>query len=78
VIHHAESWDHDVLQNHLNQHLPESIASREAMLIFDDIDIRKKRNHSVGVARQYAGSIGKVDNCQVAVDLVSAVPGDSP
>jgi SRSO17 transposase len=45
------------------------------MLIFDDVDFRKKGNHSVGVSRQYAGSVGKIDNCQVAVDLVSAVPG---
>jgi SRSO17 transposase len=47
------------------------------MLLFDDVDFRKKGDHSVGVARQYAGSIGKIDNCQVAVDLVLAVPGEA-
>ena len=70
-------WNHHALQEHLNDNIPDSIASREAMLIFDDVDFRKKGNHSVGVSRQYAGSIGKVDNCQVAVDLVSAVPGEA-
>ena len=56
-------WDQDALQNHLNHTIPDSIASDEAMLIFDDVDFRKKGDHSVGVARQYAGSIGKIDNC---------------
>jgi SRSO17 transposase len=70
-------WEPDALQDHLNHNIPDSIASAEAMLIFDDVDFRKKGDHSVGVARQYAGSVGKVDNCQVAVDLVSAVPGEA-
>ena len=70
-------WNHHALQEHLNDNIPDSIASREAMLIFDDVDFPKKDTHSVGVSRQYAGSVGKVDNCQVAVDLVSAVPGEA-
>ena len=38
-------------------------------LIVDESSHIKKGKHSVGVARQYAGSVGKVDNCQVAVYL---------
>jgi SRSO17 transposase len=38
-------------------------------MIIDESSHVKKGKHSVGVARQYAGSVGKVDNCQVVAYL---------
>jgi SRSO17 transposase len=45
--------------------------------IVDDTGFRKYGRHSVGVARQYCGNLGKTDNCQVAVSLSFATPEGS-
>ncbi len=42
-------------------------GSAESALLIDESGITKKGNHSVGVARQWNGRLGKVDNCQVGV-----------
>jgi SRSO17 transposase len=48
-------WEHDAVQDYLNEHILETIASPEAMLIVDDVDILKNGHDSVGVKPQYAG-----------------------
>ena len=56
-------WSADRVWRRLRAVLPE----REGLLIFDGTSFPKQGTHSVGVARQYCGALGKVANCQVAV-----------
>jgi len=45
----------------------DDLGSPEAAMIFDESGFVKKGRDSIGVAKQYCGTIGKVDNCQVGV-----------
>ena len=56
-------WDAEEMWRILRGALPE----RTGIVIFDDTGFPKKGDHSVGVARQYTGTLGKIGNCQVAV-----------
>src|SRR5262245_55407350 len=56
-------WNADVVWRRLRTVIPE----REGLLIFDGTSFPKPGTHSVGVARQYCGALGKIANCQVAV-----------
>ncbi len=56
-------WEHDAVQDYLNESIPEAIGSPKAMLIVDDVDILKNGHDSVGVKRQYAGSLGHIASC---------------
>ena len=64
VITHAP-WDAEPVWRRLRAVIPE----RRGILILDETSFPKQGRHSVGVARQYCGALGKVANCQVAVTV---------
>jgi SRSO17 transposase len=65
-------WDHKPLLATLAEQVGEDIGEPDAVIVFDPSAISKKGTKSVGVARQWCGRLGKVDNCQVGVFLAYA------
>lgn len=61
-------WDWEPVRRELAGQLTRS-ASPKAAWILDDTGFPKQGRHSVGVARQYSGTLGKVGNCQIGVSL---------
>ena len=61
------SWDEEQMRWNYHQLVADTLGAPDGVLIFDETGFAKKGAHSVGVARQYCGSLGKVENCQVGV-----------
>src|SRR3982751_6229793 len=64
----ALDWDEDDLNRQRVQDLLRLPSEGDGVLIFDDTGFAKQGRCSVGVARQYSGTLGKVGNCQVTVN----------
>jgi SRSO17 transposase len=60
-------WDHGPLMMELARQVGEELGEDDGAIVFDPSAFSKKGKQSVGVARQWCGRLGKVDNCQVAV-----------
>jgi SRSO17 transposase len=73
----AEWFDRDVRREAARYAL-EAVTAREPVLdwIIDDTGFPKQGRHSVGVQRQYTGTLGKVGNCQVGVSLSMTTRSD--
>jgi len=61
-------WDWMPVRRELARQMAREASPRSAWIL-DDTGFPKKGKHSVGVARQYSGTLGKVGNCQIGVSL---------
>lgn len=60
-------WDHQPLMTELARQVGQELGEEDGVIVFDPSAFPKQGKQSVGVARQWCGRLGKVDNCQVAV-----------
>ncbi len=65
-------WDADTVRDDLRAYVVEHLGDPAAVLVVDETGFVKKGTHSVGVAKQYTGTLGKIENCQVGVFLAYA------
>jgi SRSO17 transposase len=65
-------WSADDLQDRVRAYVLESLGDPDGVLVVDETGFVKKGTHSAGVARQYSGTAGRVENCQVGVFLAYA------
>lgn len=61
------AWDPREMDRLRVRKMVERASQGKGVQVVDDTGLPKKGSHSVGVARQYSGTLGRVDNCQVVV-----------
>ncbi len=60
-------WDPDEIRDDLQEYVAERLGEPDGVLIIDETGFLKKGSTSAGVQRQYSGTAGRTENCQVAV-----------
>ena len=65
-------WDADLVREDLRAYVVAHLGDPEAVLVVDETGFLKKGSKSVGVQRQYSGTAGRIENCQVGVFLAYA------
>ena len=68
----AYEWDADLVRDDLRGYVVEHLGYIDAVLVIDETGFIKKGTKSVGVQRQYSGTAGKIENCQIGVFLAYA------
>ena len=69
------SWSAGDVRDDLRDYVMAAIGDPAGVLIADETGFLKKGTRSAGVQRQYSGTAGRVENCQLGVFLAYAVPG---
>ena len=67
-------WDPDSVRDDLRSYVVTHLGAAEGVLIVDETGFLKKGNRSAGVARQYSGTAGRIENSQIGVFLTYSSP----
>jgi SRSO17 transposase len=70
----AARWDAAAVRDDLRAYVVEHLGDPTAVLVVDETGFLKKGAKSVGVQRQYSGTAGRIENCQIGVFLAYAAP----
>jgi SRSO17 transposase len=65
-------WEADAVRDGLRRYLIQHLRDPAAVLVIDETGFLKKGRQSAGVARQYSGTAGRIENCQIGVFLAYA------
>jgi SRSO17 transposase len=65
----SPGWDRDAVRDDVRDYVVEHLADPDGVLIADETGFAKKGRASAGVQRQYSGTLGRTDNCQIGVFL---------
>ncbi len=67
-------WDADQVRDDLRHYVVEHLGHPQGVLVVDETGFLKKGSKSAGVKRQYSGTAGRIENCQIGVFLAYASP----
>src|SRR5258708_38844121 len=67
-------WDADAVRDDLSAYVLEHVGDPRAVLVIDETGLLKQGTKSVGVKRQYSGTAGRIEHCQIGVFLTYAAP----
>jgi SRSO17 transposase len=65
-------WNEDALRDDVRSYVIEALGDPDGVLVIDETGFVKKGEHSVGVARQYSGTAGRIENSQIGVFMAYA------
>jgi SRSO17 transposase len=67
-------WNADLVRDDLCRYVIQHLGHPQGVLVIDETGFLKKGTKSVGVQRQYSGTAGRIENCQIGVFLAYASP----
>ena len=71
-LHYSYRWDADQVRDDIRDYVVEHLGDANGVLAVDETGFLKKGDKSAGVQRQYSGTAGRIENCQVGVFLAYA------